>query len=183
LLFLIGSMTSVDRAICIAEGFATGATIYEAIGCPVAVAFNAGNLGPVARVLREEYPDLTLIVCADDDYRTEGNPGLTKAKEAAAAVGGRLAIPDFGDPRPDGATDFNDMGIARGHEAVRHALASAIEPSNGFAATIKDSSTKGSTNIYWSDPLALVVTLKATPYPISALPPTIRGECPLRCWN
>jgi putative DNA primase/helicase len=83
-------------AICIAEGFATGATIHEATGYPVAVAFNAGNLGPVAKAMREKFADLPLILCADDDSRTEGNPGLTKATEAARSVGALLAIPFFG---------------------------------------------------------------------------------------
>ncbi len=32
----------------VAEGFATGASIHEATGCAVAVAFNAGNLKAVA---------------------------------------------------------------------------------------------------------------------------------------
>jgi putative DNA primase/helicase len=29
--------------------------------------------------MRETFPDLPLILCADDDYRTEGNPGMAKA--------------------------------------------------------------------------------------------------------
>ena len=83
-------------ALAICEGFATGATIYEATGYPVAVAFNAGNLLSVAKAMREKFPDLPLILCADDDNRTEGNPGLTKATEAARSVGALLAIPFFG---------------------------------------------------------------------------------------
>ncbi|AAZ98773.1 conserved hypothetical protein [Thiobacillus denitrificans ATCC 25259] len=82
-------------ALCIAEGFATGATIHEATGYPVAVAFNAGNLLAVAKAMREKFPDLPLILCADDDRHTPGNPGLTKATEAARAVGGLLVIPEF----------------------------------------------------------------------------------------
>lgn len=82
-------------ALCIAEGFATGATIFEATGYPVAVAFNAGNLLAVARALREKFADMPLVLCADDDQHTPGNPGLTKATEAARAVGGRLAVPQF----------------------------------------------------------------------------------------
>ena len=42
--------------LCIAEGFATAATIHEATGYAVAVAFNAGNLEAVTRVLREKLP-------------------------------------------------------------------------------------------------------------------------------
>lgn len=86
-------------ALCIAEGFATGATIHEATGYPVAVAFNAGNLGAVAKAMRDKFSGLLLILCADDDYRTDGNPGLTKATEAARAVGGLLAISERIDRR------------------------------------------------------------------------------------
>ena len=43
-------------ALCIAEGFATGATIHEATGFPVAVAFTAGNLESVARALLAKFP-------------------------------------------------------------------------------------------------------------------------------
>ena len=43
------------------------------------VAFNAGNVEAVALALRAKYPEAQLIVAADDDYQTEGNPGLSKA--------------------------------------------------------------------------------------------------------
>ncbi len=82
-------------ALCIGEGFATAATIHEATGFPTAAAFNAGNLLAVARALREKFPGLPLVLCADDDRHTPGNPGLTKATEAARAVGGLLAVPQF----------------------------------------------------------------------------------------
>ena len=85
-----------ERALCIAEGYATGASINEATGYAVAVAFNAGNLLPVARALRAKFPDVRLVVCADDDAGTPGNPGMTKAREAAQTVGAFLAVPDFG---------------------------------------------------------------------------------------
>jgi putative DNA primase/helicase len=112
---------------CIAEGFATGATIHEATGLPVACAMNAGNLEPVARALRAKLPDICLIVCADDDAATEGNPGLTKATETVRSVGGLLAIPNFGANRPEGASDFNDMAAHCGKEAVARAVAGVIE--------------------------------------------------------
>jgi putative DNA primase/helicase len=115
-------------ALCIAEGFATGATIHEATGYPVAVAFNAGNLGPVAKAMRERFAELPLILCADDDAATEGNPGIIKATEAAQSVSGLVAIPDFGADRPEGATDFNDMAKVCGLEAVGSAIANATTP-------------------------------------------------------
>lgn len=78
--------------------------------------------------MRGKFPDVALIVCADDDYQTDGNPGLTKATEAARAVGGLLAIPSFGDNRPEGATDFNDMAAHCGLEAVGASVKGAVAP-------------------------------------------------------
>ena len=103
----------------IAEGYATGATIHEATGWPVAVAFNAGNVGPVAAALHKAYPDLTLVIAADDDRLTPGNPGTTAAKQAALAVGGFVVLPQFPAGRPDKATDFNDLAALIGLDAVR----------------------------------------------------------------
>lgn len=125
-------------ALCIAEGFATGATIHEATGYPVAVAFNAGNLGAVAQAMRDKFPDLPLIVCADDDHRTEGNPGLTNATEVALSVGGKLAIPDFGPDRDPSQTDFNDMATKFGLEAVARAIAGSIDPARGEPRPVEE---------------------------------------------
>ena len=124
--FGIGAVEGT-QPLCIAEGYATGATIHEATGYPVAVAFHAGNLEAVARTLRGKFPDLRLLICADDDLATQGNPGLTKATDAAIAIGGKLAIPDFGTDRPDRATDFNDMAKLRGAEAVTRAITGAVD--------------------------------------------------------
>ncbi len=74
--------------------YATGATLYAATGRAVAVCFSAGNLQPVARALHMKFPELVLIVCADNDP-TPGNPGLTHATQAARAVGGLVAVPRF----------------------------------------------------------------------------------------
>ncbi len=92
----------VQGTLCIAEGYATAATIHENTGHGVAVAFNAGNLKPVAMALRSKFSDVKIIICADNDAKTDGNPGVTKAREAALVVEGYLAIP----PR---AGDFNDL--------------------------------------------------------------------------
>ena len=89
--YVIGNPT---EGLCVAEGYATAASIREATGHAVAIAFDAGNLRLVAEALRAKFPDLRMIACGDDDYRTEGNPGMTKATEAARAVGGLLACPD-----------------------------------------------------------------------------------------
>jgi phage/plasmid primase-like uncharacterized protein len=87
--------------LCVAEGFATGASIFEATGYAVAVAFDAGNLAAVTKALHKKHPDLRVIVCADDDYLTASNPGISKATEAALSIGALLAVPDFGVDRPE----------------------------------------------------------------------------------
>lgn len=62
---LIGS----PREVClIAEGYATAATLHETTGLPVAVAFNANNMAPVAKSIKASYQNTMIIACADDDY-------------------------------------------------------------------------------------------------------------------
>ncbi len=138
---LVGELASATEAsgpavLLIAEGYATAATLHEATGHPVAVAFDAGNLRHVARALRQQYPDALLALCGDDDHATEAqngnNPGREKATAAAQAVGGLAVFPE-GLP-PDGS-DFNDLaahlnaeqGEGAGLEAVRRIVAAAIE--------------------------------------------------------
>lgn len=84
-----------DGALCICEGYATAASIYEATGYATACAFDAGNLEPVARALRGKFPQLRLTLCADNDAGTSGNPGVRHAEAAARAVRGFLAVPTF----------------------------------------------------------------------------------------
>jgi len=107
---LYHAIGKLGSKLLVCEGYATGATLHEETGQAVAVAFNCGNLLAVAKALRAKFPGVPLTLCADDDWKTEGNPGLTKAREAAAAVGCSLAKPDFtGLPRGDRDTDFNDL--------------------------------------------------------------------------
>ena len=92
----------------ICEGFATGASIREATGLAVLVAHSAGNLKAVAEALRAKNADERILIAADDDWQTDGNPGLTKADEAAQAAGATVVVPHF-PKRFEGLTDFNDL--------------------------------------------------------------------------
>ncbi len=114
-----------DGVLCIVEGFATGASVHEATGHAVAVAFTAGNLLTVAQAMRVKFPSMTIILCADDDNATPGNPGLTRAIIAARSIDGLLAVPEFGDKRLLGDTDFNDLHHRQGLEAVRRDIGAA----------------------------------------------------------
>lgn len=173
--FSIGN-TQGAATLCIAEGFATGATIHEATGYPVAVAFNAGNLLSVAKAMREKFPDLSLILCADDDCATLGNPGLAKATEAAQSIGGKLATPNFGADRPDGATDFNDMAAICSAEAVESAIASAVVPGKSMSQLVEESSTAQVLEGQgWPDPLPVPsMLLPVESFDVSLLPHAIR---------
>ena len=100
------SIPGCTNTICIAEGYATAATIHELTGNGAVVAFDCWNLKAVAIAFKATHPDNKIIICADNDRLTTGNPGLTKAREAALAIGAKLAIPTF--PGDEG-TDFNDL--------------------------------------------------------------------------
>jgi putative DNA primase/helicase len=140
--FSIGTMEGAGP-LCVCEGFATGATIHEATGYPVVGAFNDGNLEPVAQALRAKFPNLRLVLCADDDAATDGNPGLTKATEAAQAVAGLLAVPDFGENRDPAWTDFNDLAVHQGPEVVAECIRRQVESGAGEGAPEKDETEPG----------------------------------------
>lgn len=63
---LIG-MPTAGGVLLLAEGYATGASLHAATGLPVAVAFDANNLVPVAEALRGRYKGIRILACADDD--------------------------------------------------------------------------------------------------------------------
>jgi hypothetical protein len=123
--WISGPGDDVESVIYVIEGWATGCSVFEATEAAVIVAFNADNLEPVAKWVRERYPHNPITVCADDDWKTPHNPGMRRAKEAARAVNGPVAIPQFGAERDRKDTDFNDMQVKLGLEAVREALAAA----------------------------------------------------------
>ncbi len=110
----------------IGEGVATVLSAKEASGHPSIAALSAGNLPAVAKHFRQRYPAAELVLLADL-VKATGAPD-PHAIEAARAVGELLAIPDFGDNRPEGATDFNDLAQACGLEAVARAVRDAKPP-------------------------------------------------------
>lgn len=121
---LIDNKAKSRDTLLVCEGYATGASLYASTGYPVAVAFDAGNLGAVAVELRTKYPDCTLVICADNDHLSETNTGLDKGREAAAAVRGRMAFPPF--DASENGTDFNDLSCSRGIDAVRNIIEQSL---------------------------------------------------------
>ena len=79
----------------------------------------------VAKALREKFPKLRIVLAADDD---RSGTGKKKAAEAAQAVSGEVALPDFGADRADEAKDFNDLMRIRGAAAVIACIQGATAP-------------------------------------------------------
>ena len=125
--FLIGD-AAASKSVLVAEGYATAATIHRETGLAVAVAFNAGNLGPVAEVLRQRYSDKPLVIAGDNDHVKERqdkpNVGRQKAEDAAARVGGTVLLPTF---RPnDRGTDWNDLARSQGRGELVEQVAAGL---------------------------------------------------------
>jgi putative DNA primase/helicase len=96
-------------AIC--EGLATGLAVFQSVRqARVVVAFDAGNLLPVVERLRLSG---SVVICADNDHRTQErigvNPGVEKATAAANSIGCGVAYPSgiYGSDWADALTQFD----------------------------------------------------------------------------
>lgn len=125
----IAESGSNKEVLYICEGYATGASIFEASGGrPVIVAYNSNNLKPVAEIIKKNNPTASIIIAGDNDQWTKKqdgtlfNPGVVMGKEAAKAVGARVTWPGFPNDDPEHRTDFNDFHALHGLDAVRDEL-------------------------------------------------------------
>ncbi|TQI77287.1 putative DNA primase/helicase [Serratia fonticola] len=134
--FVVGGELSSQRPVLYAEGYATAASLHLATGMPVVMTVDAGNLVTVSRNLKERYPDNLHIILGEDDFTKtnnrgeQDNKGAKKAQEAAAAINGIYIIPSFTESERAQAfagtasfSDFNDIHVANGLDAVREQLA------------------------------------------------------------
>jgi putative DNA primase/helicase len=108
--YFIGNQKPPTDIIYISEGYATCASIHDATNFAVVCCFNCNNILKVARLIRNRFPQAELIIAADNDTYTPGNPGLLKGKDAAKHVAAHLVYPDFtGLNLESKPTDFNDL--------------------------------------------------------------------------
>jgi putative DNA primase/helicase len=132
------SLKGDTSIIIICEGVATGFSIWEATGLSVVCAFNSGNLIEVAKEFARHRPLAKIMIAGDDDaiaseswvesnrqLEDEGkspkpwtNVGRKKAEAAAKAIGCRWILPLFSDGPARSRTDFNDLHLIEGLEAV-----------------------------------------------------------------
>jgi putative DNA primase/helicase len=108
----------------LAEGYATGATIHALTKKSVVVAFTSGNLLSALDGIRASGVGNGVIIAADNDRRTEGNPGVSAAKKVAEAHPGvQVIAPSF---RGEQGTDFNDLYFAEGGDEVLRQIGASI---------------------------------------------------------
>ncbi len=123
--FQLGDELTEVTYLC--EGYATAAAIHKATGRSAIVAFDAGNLIPVARQLAKQDSSVTFVTASDADIWTKNNPGRSQGERAAGILNGPLAIPKF-EPKDlkDGkVTDFHDLYVVRGVDEVKRQLEAA----------------------------------------------------------
>jgi len=99
----------------ICEGWATGCSIYEAVGKHVICALMASNIETVAYQFRKSYPKIRMVICADNDAHLSHNIGLISAKKTASLISATLKVP----PIPG---DWNDVLCTYGLEYVTNEL-------------------------------------------------------------
>lgn len=68
---LLGTLSQDTPLAIVGEGYATCSSVRMAFDVPVMVAFDAGNLLAVAKVLRRDFPATHLLFAADDDSQLE----------------------------------------------------------------------------------------------------------------
>ena len=131
-----------SNVLAICEGYATGLSVHLATGFTVYVAVDAGNLRTVAEAVKEQHPHAVIILAADNDDNPEKsiNTGLIKAQEAAAAIGGCVALPPV-------SGDWNDHHQQYGLEQTREAILMSSKQSNVVSLADKArSATKSPTD-------------------------------------
>ena len=72
--------------------------------------------------IRTKYPNIEIIIAADNDYMGNKNTGLIKGKEAARSVNAELIFPKF--LPNDLGSDFNDFVKLYGKDKLSSALIS-----------------------------------------------------------
>lgn len=116
-----GAFHRIDGSefITIAEGFATGLSVHQATGATTYCAMSCGNLQAVAQMVRRLRPAAQILICGDNDLHTSGNPGKTKAEQAAACIDASSVMPPV-------AGDWNDFFQTFGPEETNaHILRNA----------------------------------------------------------
>lgn len=144
-----GSVSDLKSAksVVIAEGYATAASINEALNnkdVKVVAAMSANNIEHTVKAITEKYPDMNIVIAADNDLTNKvGNIGLN----AANAVQNKyenitVVVPKINDKEISG--DFNDIisknGLSR-DEALKN-IQKSLQPALKLDKTQKQEQEK-----------------------------------------
>ncbi|MFC5548180.1 DUF5906 domain-containing protein [Massilia aerilata] len=184
---LLGSVDASVPLIEIGEGYATCATVRMAtdFDTPAMVAFNAGNLLPVAQQLRRDFPNAHLLFLADDDmrlvarlheallkdYEVDWTPAIDGKDYQLEAKGGDIVRvratwrkgtddidyieADIRTGRSVKTRKFENAGISRAHAAAK-AVGNASVIAPGFANRAADSKDSDFNDLYLAESLDVV---------------------------
>jgi len=102
-----GALGKDCSLVYLAEGVATAASIFEATGKPVAIAYSAGNLSSVAKAVRDAVGiGCEIVIVADND---ESGVGKRESEKAAQLVGASVIMPPIQGDANDYAQAGNDL--------------------------------------------------------------------------
>ena len=160
--FVVGGQLKDGDNLLYAEGYATAASISEAINQPVIMTVNAGNMVEVAGRLKDTFPNSTHYFLADNDIYKDENVGLEKATEAAELTAGHVLVPAFSNPK-EGLTDYNDLHVSEGLEQVRLQVEGAINQMNRVDTMPTDNPNITDVNHSSTDSAAVAAPEKAAP--------------------
>ena len=120
--------TEQPQEVIIAEGLATTLSVHLIRPDALAVcAIDAGNLLPVARQMRQQYPQAQIIIAADNDWLDDKpNTGTERAEKAASAVDGYVSVPPT-----DYKADWNDYHQQNGLEVATAAFNNSMYQPQG----------------------------------------------------
>ncbi|MDW3746100.1 LPD7 domain-containing protein [Klebsiella pneumoniae] len=160
--FVVGGQLKDGDNLLYAEGYATAASISEAINQPVIMTVNAGNMVEVAGRLKDTFPNSTHYFLADNDIYKDENVRLEKATEAAELTAGHVLVPAFSNPK-EGLTDYNDLHVSEGLEQVRLQVEGAINQMNRVDTMPTDNPNITDVNHSSTDSAAVAAPEKAAP--------------------
>nr|WP_011154466.1 LPD7 domain-containing protein [Erwinia amylovora]AAQ97920.1 Pri [Erwinia amylovora] len=160
--FVVGGQLKDGDNLLYAEGYATAASISEAINQPVIMTVNAGNMVEVAGRLKDAFPNSTHYFLADNDIYKDENVGLEKATEAAELTAGHVLVPAFSNPK-EGLTDYNDLHVSEGLKQVRLQVEGAINQINRVDTMPTDNPNITDVNHSSTDSAAVAAPEKAAP--------------------
>lgn len=117
------NVQEAPQTLLITEGLATALSVHLMRPDTLAVmAVDAGNLLHVAKLIRRRYPEVQIIIAADNDQHPDTpNTGKDAAEKAAIAVNGWVSMPPG-----HHKTDWNDIHQHYGLETASQAFAKSL---------------------------------------------------------